>query len=504
MNQLRAVYDFLERTVCHSNGRKITVPIGLLLGLHLLTLGVMLAFGSWSLALLEGLPQTDPSVIAAAIHGCQITGVLVFLLTLGVGWIVSGMIAYSTAKPLEHIKVVFSQLNTAEADLSRDVQVEGDEQLQDLFGGYNQFLNHLLEIITKLRSMGIEIAIDSTRLSKMIGQTSRKSEQQAELSKFVATASKDANIAISEISQNTQYVSEQTSRNLEEAKKNFAGLSTGADNIRRITEKVQAFQLTVEELGKRSSKIMALVSLINNISEQTNILSLNATIEAQRAGVHGKGFAVVAAEVRNLAKKVKPATETIAETIAEMIETVDQTQSETAEILDTTQKTNDVVANAASNFEVMIGDFEQSGDQLLKIAAAIEELSMNNTDILSKVETINAPDPRDRRRYAICSAFGEQPAILCREHADHGLPFSDRPGPAGRGNRQGPHPPGPLPGKDQHPAGRWNRCLRPPLPRDTRYPSTEIHHPVQPAIRSSLSGIFLMASWMKSTTASMR
>ena len=390
MNRLHPFFDFLERHVYRSNRRKITFNIALLILLHLLSTSVMLIFCTRLQNLLEGLPRVDQSpAITACLHSCQITGVILLLVALGAGLIISAMLQYYTAKPIQRIKAVFSQMNTEEADLAKDVQIEGEDELKDLFGGYNLFLAHLREIITKLRTMGIEIAIDSTKLAKKIGQTNQKSEQQAELSKFVAAASNDANIAISEISQSTQYVSEQTSRNLEEAKKTFGGLSNGADNIHIITEKVQAFKLTVEDLGNKSSKIMGLVSLINNISDQTNILSLNATIEAERAGIHGKGFAVVAAEVRDLAKKVKPATETIALNIAEMIETVNKTEAETSEILDYTQKTNDIVAHAASNFEAMIADFQQSGDQLLKIAAAIEELSMNNTDILSKVKTID-------------------------------------------------------------------------------------------------------------------
>jgi hypothetical protein len=106
---------------------------------------------------------------------------------------------------------------------------------------------------------------------------------------------------------------------------------------------------------------------------------LNATIEAERAGKHGKGFAVVAAEVRELAKKVKPATEVIAVNISEMTKTVNKTQSETSEILKYSQETNDIVTHAASNFEVMMSDFQDSGDQLLKIAAAIEEKEKDKT-----------------------------------------------------------------------------------------------------------------------------
>ena len=299
------------------------------------------------------------------------------------------MLHHYTVKPLRRVNSVFSDMKSDDTDLSNDVPDEGSDEFKNMFSGYNQFLKHLREIIEKIRSMSIHIAIDSTTLTRKIGQTKEKSNEQAELSNLVSTASNDANIAISEISENAQYVSDQTSRNLDKAKIAFSGLTEGTSNIRKIADKVEAFKLTVEELGKKSSKIMDLVTLINNISDQTNILSLNATIEAERAGKHGKGFAVVASEVRELAKKVKPATEVIAVNISEMSKTVQKTQSETSDILQYSQETNDIVTQAASNFEAMMGDFEQSGDQLLKIAAAIEELSMNNSDILTKVHEID-------------------------------------------------------------------------------------------------------------------
>jgi methyl-accepting chemotaxis protein len=390
MNRFQALFDALEQKFYHSNREKISFNIGLLILLHLVSTATLIVFAFKTMNLFQALPKGEQSSeMLTTIPSVMIIGIVLFLVTLLVGLFIAAMLHHFTAKPLQRVNSVFSEMGTGDADLSKDVPETGFGEFKNLFGGYNQFLKHLREIIEKIRSMSIHIAIDSTRLTKNIGQTNEKSNEQAELSNLVTTASNDANIAISEISENTQYVSDQTSRNLEKAKVAFAGLTEGTTNIRKIAEKVEAFKLTVEELGQKSSKIMDLVTLINNISDQTNILSLNATIEAERAGKHGKGFAVVAAEVRELAKKVKPATEVIAVNISEMTKTVKKTQSETTEILQYSQETNDIVTQAASNFEAMMGDFEQSGDQLLKIAAAIEELSMNNADILTKVKNID-------------------------------------------------------------------------------------------------------------------
>jgi methyl-accepting chemotaxis protein len=125
------------------------------------------------------------------------------------------------------------------------------------------------------------------------------------------------------------------------------------------------------------------------MSDQTNLLSLNATIEAARAGEHGKGFAVVAEEVRNLAKQIKPATEDISHKINNMIATVDKTKTESNTIIDASMEVNTIITETAVNFKSMIGDFEETNEQLLKIAAAIEELSLTNTEINEKVGNIN-------------------------------------------------------------------------------------------------------------------
>jgi methyl-accepting chemotaxis protein len=130
-----------------------------------------------------------------------------------------------------------------------------------------------------------------------------------------------------------------------------------------------------------------------------------------------------------LAKKVKPATEVIAVNISEMTKTVNKTQSETSEILQYSQETNDIVSNAASNFEVMMDDFQESGDQLLKIAAAIEELSMNNSDILDKVKNIDGltHEVSDDMQVADTSVAGlksvieSMQALVCRFRTGQGV-----------------------------------------------------------------------------------
>jgi len=294
------------------------------------------------------------------------------------------------AKSIADIGAIFQNLEGQEADLSCTMQDLDNPDLDHISSCYNSFLTSVRELVEKIRKMGIDIALDSTRVAKSVSDTRNKTSTQGSIAGEVAIASNEANSAIAEIAQNTQYVAEKTTSNLNTAHSSHSELQDVTEKIHRINAIVESFRKTVDELGKSSSNILSIVTIINGISEQTNLLSLNATIEAARAGEHGKGFAVVAEEVRELSRRIKPATEEISNNIGAMIKIVERTQTETAEILNYAQDTDQVVTAATENFQRMIGDFETANDQLIKIAAAIEELSTNNSDVVDKVNSINA------------------------------------------------------------------------------------------------------------------
>ena len=315
---------------------------------------------------------------------------LLLALAIGFGIVAMRILHREASKGVAEIGAVFSNLQGQEADLSCTMQDIDNPELAQISACYNSFLDSVREMVEKIRQMGIDIALDSTRMAKSVFDTRNKTASQGNIAGEVAIASNEANTAIAEIAQNTQYVAERTTSNLNMAHRSHTELQDVTDKIHKINDIVESFRNTVDDLGKSSANILSIVTIINGISEQTNLLSLNATIEAARAGEHGKGFAVVAEEVRELSRRIKPATEEISNNIAAMIKIVERTQAETAEILNYSKVTNEVVTAATGNFQSMIGDFETANDQLIKIAAAIEELSTNNNDITDKVNNINA------------------------------------------------------------------------------------------------------------------
>ena len=315
-------------------------------------------------------------------------GIATLLLTIVLGMVFIGVLRHSKDDSLNEVATLFENIESGKADLSRIAKDFANPDAQKIGDSYGIFLETIRSLIDEIRKIGVDIAVDSTQVAAMVLDTANKTSEQRQLSEVVSVSSNEANSAIAEVSENAQYVSEKTTNNLEMARNSYNELMDVTEKIQLINNTVSSFINTVEELGKSSSDILDIVNIINGISEQTNLLSLNATIEAARAAEHGKGFAVVAEEVRELARRIKPATEKITDNINSMIAIVEKTQSETAEILQYSKETDEVISQATDNFQSMIADFELTDDQLMKIAAAIEELSTNNNEITIKVEDI--------------------------------------------------------------------------------------------------------------------
>ena len=388
MHTIQALWNFLESSPFHSRIKRAVSSISLIIIFQVIftSANLYLLFKILDLA-------ADPGQTASLIsvtRWCIATTGTGFLIVTLISLLIWMMLGYLAVKPMHKVDEIFKRLADGHVDWSEDIKALPYPELRHVSVGYNALMINVRRIIEDIRKSGIRIAIGSAHVQKAVDMAGAKTSQQLELSEQVAVSSTDGNLAIKEISENTNYVSENTSANLNKVRISFEELETVAQKVASINRTVTSFGETIDELNRNSASIMDIIAVINEMSDQTNLLSLNATIEAARAGEHGKGFAVVAEEVRNLAKQIKPATEDISNKINNMIETVNKTKSESNTIIDATMEVNSTITDTATNFKAMIGDLEETNDQLLKISAAIEELSLTNNEVNEKVGSINA------------------------------------------------------------------------------------------------------------------
>jgi methyl-accepting chemotaxis protein len=384
---MQSVWDFLESALFRSNIKRAVSSIASIVLIQLFVSSVMM-FQLLGIFDAASHPE-NAGQVGSMVKWCIALDIAGFLIIAIVCLLINMMLSFLATKPMNRVDEIFKRSADGHVDWSEDIQDLPYPELSHVSKGYNAFMAAVRQIIEDIRKSGIKIAINSAHVLKAVESAGKNTSQQREFSDQLTTSSTDSNIAIREISENAHFVSESNSLNLKKVRTSFGELETVAQKVESINHVVGSFSNTIDELNLNSTGIMDIIAMINDMSEQTNLLSLNATIEAARAGEHGKGFAVVAEEVRNLARQIKTATEDISYKIHSMTAIVDKTRTESNTIIDASREVGGIIGESASNFESMIGDFEETDEQMIKIAASIEELSLTNTEVTSKVKEIN-------------------------------------------------------------------------------------------------------------------
>ena len=274
------------------------------------------------------------------------------------------------------------------ADLSHSVGTPGSDPAGRISANLNRFFNKVRSLIVHAREKSVSIAADAARMNYLVQLTGTAVKQQEELAAQVFDSSNRVNQAVAEVALNADAIESSTRNNLDLAQRSLEQMHTVADTMRSANAHIEHFSSTVGELHTSSMKINEIVSLINDISDQTNLLALNAAIEAARAGEAGRGFAVVADEVRKLAEKVKSATQVIGQNTQSMISLVSDTSEKTRAIVGDVSQANGYIETSARDLGTMVEDFKQTTGQLGTIADAIRNLRENNQSIHAEVEEI--------------------------------------------------------------------------------------------------------------------
>ncbi len=290
------------------------------------------------------------------------TGVAGILIAISVGVLIMALnIAF---RPLTQVSDAFAQLNSKEADLSVELKPSNVKEFDKIVAGFNVFIGQVRAIINNVKQCSEVVASASTQLSATTVEVSQTAKLQETQANHVTEALHQFNEALGEVSKtsvtaatNTRMVRESTSENKERS-------GAAAENIGRLVTEVTQSSETLEKLQNEVKNIDDVLQVISNIAGQTNLLALNAAIEAARAGEHGRGFAVVADEVRQLAS---------------------HTQKSTIEIQKQTEQLK-LVANDSVQSMARASDSAQDGIQLVQ---AVSESFVGLSDKIDELESIN-------------------------------------------------------------------------------------------------------------------
>jgi methyl-accepting chemotaxis protein len=293
----------------------------------------------------------------------------------------------SVIKPVQESAVVLKDMGTGDLTVRMDGNYNGDLQL--LKNSINQVAESLEKALQNVTEAVTATASASNEISSSTEQMAAGAEEQTSQAAEVASSVEEMTKTIMENSQNAGSAAETAKQARMSAEQGGRVVDETIAGMKRIAEVVNKSADTVKELGKSSDQIGEIISVIDDIADQTNLLALNAAIEAARAGEQGRGFAVVADEVRKLAERTTKATKEIAGMIKK-IQTdtggaVDSMQQGTKEV----QVGIQLADKAGKSLQEIVGISQKVTDMVTQIAAASEQQSSASEQIAKNVEAIS-------------------------------------------------------------------------------------------------------------------
>nr|WP_053269499.1 methyl-accepting chemotaxis protein [Pseudomonas chlororaphis] len=310
------------------------------------------------------------------------------LLAAVLGLLLVWLMARSVTRPILGVAHMLEDIASGEGDLTRRLAYDKQDELGQLAGWFNRFLDKLQPIIAEVKRSVQDARGTADQSSAIATQTSAGMEQQYRQVDQVATASHEMSATAQDVARSAAQAA-QAARDADQAtRQGLSVIDRTTASIDHLAADMSTAMTQVEGLAANSEKIGTVLEVIRAIAEQTNLLALNAAIEAARAGEAGRGFAVVADEVRNLARRTQ-------ESVEETRQVIEELQSGTQDVVGSMGNSHRQAQGSVEQVGQAVTALRQIGDAVtvisdmnLQIASAAEEQSAVAEEINNNVATI--------------------------------------------------------------------------------------------------------------------
>ncbi len=276
-------------------------------------------------------------------------------------------------KPVRTMSDALEKLAKGQGDLNAHMNLKSADELGVMAQHFNDFMDNLRAMIGNIRQESDGVANTTERLQASAADSQNISMEYSSAMDMVATANGQMGLAIQEVSINTQQVSEETKASEDTAQMVAQEFAKAMEELRILVQRVDDSGEVIQALEAETTNIESVLDVIKGIAEQTNLLALNAAIEAARAGEQGRGFAVVADEVRTLASRTQQSTGDINEMIERLRAGVGRAVGAMEESQNKAEQTVVLASRSQENIQTISGSLVNISDRIIQIASAIEE-----------------------------------------------------------------------------------------------------------------------------------
>lgn len=320
-----------------------------------------------------------------SINSILMIGFIVLVLAI----ILAVFIAKSIIKPLNSLDKSIEQFANGEGDLSARMEIVPIPEFAKVARNFNQFVENLQNMVKQVSQVGQEINSECNFLEKRADISDTLSQSQSQETEQVAAAMTEMTSTAHEISSNALSAAESAQTADNKAKQTVEVVNSAISSVQVLANQVSEAGNVVSNLAGDVENISKSLNLIQAIAEQTNLLALNAAIEAARAGEQGRGFAVVADEVRQLASRTQSTTSEVASVLALLKESTEKAVSTIEASNQQSQSAVEDASNAGDALHEILSSVSTIMDMSELIATATEEQSQVGNEISGRIEVIS-------------------------------------------------------------------------------------------------------------------
>ncbi|HDS1758444.1 methyl-accepting chemotaxis protein [Pseudomonas sp. M5] len=303
--------------------------------------------------------------------------------------VVGATFAKLIVRPINSVSSGLEDIAQGEGDLTRNLEVRGRDETAQLAGWFNQFLSAIRSLIQHIGAAASKILSTSTSSTQVSSDMAEAAGRQREAVDMVSTAFHEMVATANEVARSCSQAAQSADSGQQQAREGQQQIDAAVSSVDRLSQEIEQSAQSIQQLERDSNAIQSILGTIRSIAEQTNLLALNAAIEAARAGEQGRGFAVVADEVRALAKRTADSTAEIDGLLGNLASRTAEVAEQMHASLEVSQQSVSRIGLARDSFGQIRESVDIIRDMNTQIATAAEEQHQVAEDINRHISQIH-------------------------------------------------------------------------------------------------------------------